>query len=105
MIVEIPVFVSNRVEQVPVELQIRTIAQDSWASHEHNNWYQRAVPARLLAELTEAADAAHRLDMTMQRLHHEVTRCWAASDGDDVELNSPQPTAIEGWRPHAGQLV
>jgi putative GTP pyrophosphokinase len=105
MIVEIPVFVSNPVEQVPVELQIRTIAQDSWASHEDNNWYHRAVPARLLAELTEAADAANRLNMTMQRLHHKVTRCWAASGDDDVQLNSPAPTAIDRWRPHAGQLL
>jgi putative GTP pyrophosphokinase len=61
MIVEIPVRLSNRVEQVPVEVQIRIIAQDLWASCEHTMSYKypRAIPGRLLDALTLAADAAN----------------------------------------------
>jgi putative GTP pyrophosphokinase len=35
MILELPVFLTNRIQQVPVEVQIRTIAQDLWDSGEH----------------------------------------------------------------------
>jgi putative GTP pyrophosphokinase len=100
MIVEIPVRLSNRVQQVPVEVQIRTIAQDLWASCEHtiSHTYPLAISDRLLDTLTQAADAAYRLDIKMERLHNEVARLWAASDPDGVQLNSPLPTAIDRCR-------
>lgn len=74
LIVSIPVFMSDRVEQVPVEIQIRTIAMDFWASLEHKIYYKynREVPATLLDELKRAADTANRLDLTMQSLHTQV---------------------------------
>ena len=107
MIVEIPVRLSNRVEQVPVEVQIRTIAQDLWASCEHtfSAEHPRAIPDRLLDTLTQAADAAYRLDIKMERLHNEVARLWAASDPGGVQLNSPPPTAIDRCRPHVGRFL
>jgi putative GTP pyrophosphokinase len=107
MIVEIPVRLSNRVEQVPVEVQIRTIAQDYWAGCEHtiSAKYPRAIPDRLLDTLIQAADAAYRLDMTMGRLHNEVARLCAGSGSDDVHPNSPPPTAIDRCRPHVGQIL
>ncbi|AWK76020.1 hypothetical protein CBI38_31020 (plasmid) [Rhodococcus oxybenzonivorans] len=86
--VEIPVFLSDRVVQVPVELQIRTIAMDFWASLEHKIYYkyQRSVLRRLLQELTEAADVAHRLDRKMERLHNEVAGLKSPVDSDDGPL-------------------
>ena len=74
MILEVPVYLSDRVERVPVELQIRTIAMDLWANLEHKIHYKHdhAVPRRLLNELIDAAEAAHRLDVKMQRLYDEV---------------------------------
>lgn len=107
MILEIPVRLSNRVQQVPVEMQIRTIAQDLQATCEHTIFdkYPRAIPGRLLDTLTQAADAAYRLDMTMERLNNEVARPWAASGSDDVQLNSPPPTAVDRWRPPVGQIL
>lgn len=74
MIVTVPVFLSNRTEIVPVEIQIRTIAMDFWASLEHKIYYKydRAVPAELVAELTEAANAARELDHRMARLRDQV---------------------------------
>ncbi|CAG7634075.1 GTP pyrophosphokinase family protein [Rhodococcus opacus] len=89
MAVEIPVFLSDRVVQVPIELQIRTIAMDFWASLEHKIYYKykRSVPRRLLQELTEAADVAHRLDRKMERLHNEVSGLKSAVDSDDGPLS------------------
>ena len=40
LIIEIPVFLSDRIEHVNVEIQIRTIAMDFWASLEHKIYYQ-----------------------------------------------------------------
>lgn len=74
LIVEAPVHMSDRSTRVPVEIQIRTIAMDFWASLEHKIYYKYAqdVPQNLLDELKEAAETANRLDVTMERLHDEV---------------------------------
>jgi putative GTP pyrophosphokinase len=74
LLIEVPVFMSDRQEAVPVEVQIRTIAMDFWASLEHKIFYKfnGSVPDRLLAELKEAADTASELDEKMERLQREV---------------------------------
>lgn len=74
-IVEVPVFLSSGTVRVPVEIQLRSIAMDFWASLEHKIYYkyERRVPAALLNELCEAADTATQLDERMQRLHREIT--------------------------------
>jgi putative GTP pyrophosphokinase len=107
MVVEIPVRLSNRVQQVPVKVQIRTIAQDLWANCEHTISYKypRAIPDRLLDTLTQAADATYRLDMKMERLHNEIATLWAASTPQDDQLNSPPPTPIDRCRPHLGRFL
>jgi hypothetical protein len=43
--------------------------------------------------------------MKMERLYNEVARLWPASGSDDLQLNSPTSTAIDRWRPHAGQIL
>lgn len=74
LLVQVPVFMSDRVENVPVEIQIRTIAMDFWASLEHKIFYKfnQFVPKHLLDELKAAADTATALDRQMERLHREV---------------------------------
>lgn len=74
LILEVPVFMSDRVENVCVEVQIRTIAMDFWASLEHKIFYKynQSVPERLLQELKDAADTADELDHRMERLMNEV---------------------------------
>jgi putative GTP pyrophosphokinase len=74
LLVAVPVFMSDRVQPVTVEIQIRTIAMDFWASLEHKTYYKYAgsVPPALLADLTRAADDASRLDVEMERLHDQV---------------------------------
>lgn len=74
LLIEIPVFFSDRVEQVCVEVQIRTIAMDFWASLEHKIFYKfdKAVPERLLQDLKAAADTATALDHQMEQLMKEM---------------------------------
>ena len=74
LIVQVPVFLSNRTAHVYVELQIRTIAMDFWASLEHKIYYKydREVPQRLLDELKDAARVASELDDRMANLRDEV---------------------------------
>lgn len=88
LLVEVPVFMSDREELVCVEIQIRTIAMDFWASLEHKIFYKynESVPARLLADLKTAADTAYELDMKMEQLHLEMDEIkqahQAESDGE-----------------------
>jgi len=75
LIVEVPVYMSDRQENVCVEVQIRTIAMDFWASLEHKIFYKynQSVPPRLLQELKQAADSSAALDQQMERLHKEIS--------------------------------
>ncbi|WP_051142695.1 GTP pyrophosphokinase [Gryllotalpicola ginsengisoli] len=73
-IIEVPVFLSDGPHPVIVEVQLRTVAMDFWASLEHKIYYKydKTVPAELLRGLREAAQVASDLDEKMQRLHDEV---------------------------------
>ncbi len=75
LILEIPIFMSDREELTYVEVQIRTIAMDFWASLEHKIYYKynKEVPDRMIAELKDAAVIAAELDRKMERLHKEVS--------------------------------
>lgn len=75
LILEIPIFMSDREELTYVEVQIRTIAMDFWASLEHKIYYKynKEVPDRMIAELKDAAVMAAELDRKMERLHKEVS--------------------------------
>jgi putative GTP pyrophosphokinase len=74
LILEVPVFMSDRVEDVCVEVQIRTIGMDFWASLEHKIYYKynNDVPQRLKDELNEAAITVAQLDKRMESLNKEI---------------------------------
>lgn len=73
-LIEVPVFLSDGEVPVLVEVQLRTIAMDFWASLEHkiHYKYREDVPQSLLDGLRDAAETAGELDATMERLHTEV---------------------------------
>jgi putative GTP pyrophosphokinase len=83
LIVAIPVFMSDRVQPVTVEIQIRTIAMDFWASLEHKIYYKYngTVPDTLVEDLRQAADAANRLDVKMELLHDQVVELESVDAG------------------------
>ena len=74
MIVSVPVFFSDRMVETKVEIQIRTIAMDFWASLEHKIHYkfEGETPAGFKRELKECADIAAFLDRKMEALRDEV---------------------------------
>ncbi|AIQ68375.1 GTP pyrophosphokinase [Paenibacillus graminis] len=89
LLVEVPVFLSDCQEHVCVEVQIRTIAMDFWASLEHKIFYKysQSVPEHLTRELKNAADKAYELDLQMERLHREIKEIKdAQGDDSDEEL-------------------
>ena len=60
MIVEIPVFFSDRKKWMRVEVQIRTIAMDFWASLDHQLKYKKEVGDSSEPQLLEMARCSHR---------------------------------------------
>ena len=74
MIVTIPVYLSNRIVDTRVEIQIRTIAMDFWASLEHKIQYKFTgdVPAQIAQELLECAHMVSNLDEKMLFLNNEI---------------------------------
>lgn len=74
VLVEVPVFLSTGPVPVIVELQLRTVAMDFWASLEHKIFYKYrdAAPAGVRERLAEAAETAHHLDTVMEDLHNQV---------------------------------
>lgn len=74
LVLAIPVFLAEGRVVVPVEVQIRTIAMDFWASLEHSLRYKAegAVPEDISAELIQTASDIAALDQRMQRIHDKV---------------------------------
>lgn len=88
LILEIPIFMSDREEHVKVEIQIRTIAMDFWASLEHKIYYKynKEVPHQLKDQLKEAADSITNLDKKMEGIHNEMnTLKENATEEDDLQ--------------------
>jgi putative GTP pyrophosphokinase len=87
LLVEVPVYMSNGEERACVEIQIRTIAMDFWASLEHKIFYKynKDVPEHLTRELKSAADSANALDQQMERLHREIQEIKDADNERDEE--------------------
>ncbi|NHC42310.1 GTP pyrophosphokinase family protein [Bacillus sp. MM2020_1] len=87
LILEIPIFMSDRVETTNVEVQIRTIAMDFWASLEHKIYYKynKEIPGHMIDELKEAATMAADLDQKMERLHKDIIEIKHANQEEDGE--------------------
>lgn len=76
LVLRVPVFLSSHTELVPVEVQIRTIAMDFWASLEHQLRYKSDVDAtsQLKDRLQRCAEQSAALDVEMQSIFREVRR-------------------------------
>jgi putative GTP pyrophosphokinase len=87
LILEIPIFMSDRVELTYIEVQIRTIAMDFWASLEHKIYYKynNEIPRHMSDELKEAATMAAGLDRKMERLHREIIELKHADQAKETE--------------------
>lgn len=70
----VPVYMSGEVEYAKVEIQIRTIAMDFWASLEHKIRYKLVddAPQSINDGLLECADLVHFLDEKMHQLNKDI---------------------------------
>lgn len=74
MLVTVPVYLSDRIVDTKVEIQIRTVAMDFWASLEHKIHYkfEGNAPDYIKDELIECAKMVSDLDARMLLLNEEV---------------------------------
>ncbi len=89
MIVEVPVHLSSSVADARVEIQIRTIAMDFWASLEHKIYYkfEGNAPDYISRDLVECADMVSRLDDRMFLLN-EAVQATLMQNADSGEFSS-----------------
>lgn len=76
LIISVPIFLQNEKRMVTVEVQLRTIAMDFWASLEHKIYYkfEGNAPDYLEQELKACADMADMLDNKMFSLNQAITK-------------------------------
>ena len=74
MLLSVPVYLSDRIEETKVEMQIRTVAMDFWASLEHKMHYkfEGDAPQHIKDELVECAHMVSDLDARMLSLNEEI---------------------------------
>lgn len=74
MLVTVPVYLSDRIEQTKVEIQIRTVAMDFWASLEHKIHYkfEGNAPDSIKDQLVECSRIVSNLDARMLSLNKEI---------------------------------
>lgn len=76
LVVEVPIFLSNEKKMMKVEVQIRTIAMDFWASLEHQIHYKKFDEGRddIVERLTMCANVIYCTDAEMQELRKELDK-------------------------------
>ncbi|MGN0328820.1 MAG: GTP pyrophosphokinase family protein [Lachnospira sp.] len=108
LIVEVPIFLKNEKKQMKVEVQLRTIAMDFWASVEHKLRYKKNIPdneaAILAKELSDCAQQIETLDQRMEQIRKRIAKAEKESEPKDDSDNRPTIGDLlfgrEGVRPH-----
>ncbi len=74
LIIETPIFLADEKKMMRVEVQLRTIAMDFWASLEHKLRYKKDLDCaeEIAAELKECAEESARLDARMQHIRARI---------------------------------
>lgn len=74
VVISIPVYLVNSRNKVPVEIQFRSIAMDTWASLEHELKYKNkgALPQDVQEDLKDCARTLSEVDAQMTSIRHRV---------------------------------
>ena len=82
MLVAVPIYLSDSVVETKVEIQIRTIAMDFWASLEHKIYYkfEGHAPDYISKELKECAEMVAAVDDRMLTLNEAIQNCLEEND-------------------------
>ena len=104
MVVTIPIYLSDGPVDTKVEIQIRTIAMDFWASLEHKIYYkfEGNAPDYLEQELKACADMADMLDNKMFSLNQAITKI--AESVPSISSASPSSKVMHGSFPALSKL-
>ncbi len=78
LIIEVPIFLKNKKKYMKVEVQLRTIAMDFWASLEHKLKYKKNIASEeiefLERELVECSEVSAALDKRMEDIRNRIEK-------------------------------
>ena len=88
MIISVPIFLSDSVVDTKVEIQIRTIAMDFWASLEHKIYYkfEGNAPDYISQDLKSCADMVSDLDEKMLNLNEAILKCVQEPETPEISF-------------------
>lgn len=88
LILEVPIFLAERTQPVRIELQIRTMAMDFWASLEHQLKYKQNVPEQeaIVEQLRHCAQRVSDLDEEMLAIRRRIEAAEDKPSEDDILL-------------------
>ena len=77
LIIQTPIYTENGKKDMFVEVQLRTMAMDFWASLEHSLRYKKNIDPKIAEELAEeletCAEVSGKLDEMMQRIRDRIS--------------------------------
>lgn len=90
LILEVPVFFLNETKHMKVEIQLRTIAMDSWASLEHKMRYKKDIEEEesIYQDLKQCAEELHHVDLKMGEINHRIMEQNQRSQQKPAQLSS-----------------
>ena len=85
MIIKVPIYLHDVKELIPIELQIRTIAMDFWASLEHKMKYKKSLDEapQIIKELKECADSISDIDKKMLEIRKNIENMNISQDNSN----------------------
>lgn len=93
LIIEVPIFLQNEKRPMKVEVQLRTIAMDFWASLEHKLRYKKDLPAAELDELSHelfsCAENIASIDERMNDIHIQMDKSIAEREKNNDQKKWP----------------
>ncbi len=93
LIIEVPIFLQNEKRPMKVEVQLRTIAMDFWASLEHKLRYKKNIPAdqleALSQELYSCAENIASIDERMNNIHMQMNQAMAEQEQNNEQRKWP----------------
>lgn len=93
LIIEIPVFFSDQTRMMKVEVQIRTIAMDFWASLEHQLRYKKNIENAydIIEELRECSDVIAETDMKMLGIRNKIQERYEGENESEPKYEKVKP--------------
>lgn len=78
LIVRVPIFLHHQKREMNVEVQLRTIAMDTWAALEHKIRYKKELDEQTLQSISESllecAVLSNKLDEMMENTHNKILK-------------------------------